>query len=175
MFNLLSFQVLRYKYNLISLVTYFLIPKSLQELFAFFSLDFSFTPMLSRNLAPPWLVELIVNSCTCFLDSKWKSWVISKPKKAFSSSNLIPKWIIFGSINQFKKFVRLKWPSGFIYKRRNIIFDSFGDVLNFFFFQNPFLILFCCLKIKSFHWYQIFKIYFWVWSSYHLRIRIYWF
>lgn len=65
--NLLSLQVLRNEDKLVSLITDFLIPESWNKLFGFFSLFFSFAPVFFWNFAPPWEIELIIDSGTSFL------------------------------------------------------------------------------------------------------------
>jgi hypothetical protein len=51
----------------------------------------------------------------------------------------------------FIELVWLKWHPPLVDEGRNIVFDSFGNVLNFFLFQNPFLVFLCSFQIESFH------------------------
>jgi hypothetical protein len=101
----------------------------------------SLSPVLFGNFAPPRLIQLIVNSGACFLKGERKSWVIGQPEKSLGSGDLAPEEMVFGAVDEIVKFLWFKRSSGLIDERRNVVLDSFRNVLNFLFFKNPFLII----------------------------------
>lgn len=76
----------------------------------------SLAPILLGDLTPPRLVELVIDSGTCFLKCERELGIVSQPEKSLRPGNLTPELVVFGAVDQLIKLVRLKWPSGVIHE-----------------------------------------------------------
>ncbi len=83
------------------------------------------------------------------MDEEFEFRIVGKPKESFCPSNLTPERPIFLISNQLMELDGIKGPPHSINEARNIVLDSFRNILSFISLGYPSLTDLCFLKIES--------------------------